>query len=411
MVFIADLQIHSRYARACSKNITLQNLEKYARIKGLQLLGTADFQHPRWFEEISGNLQEDENGILWSKTGFPFLWQSEVSLMFSRGGRRAVHLLMFAPGNDVAKQIIDVLGKKGNLAADGRPIFGVQPEEFMDLMLGISKEIEIIPAHAFTPWFGIFGSDSGFDTVEECFTDRAKHIHAIETGMSADPEMIWRNNSWNKFNLVSFSDAHSFHPWRLGREATVFDCGLSYREILNAFRTGEGLRSTIEVDPNYGKYHYDGHRNCGVVLSPRESLLLKNACPKCGGKLTVGVLQRVERLANHEEGYKPGNAKPFQKLLPLHELIAAVYGLSQLTSVKVGEIYQQLIKGFGNEFRVLLDASEEDLKKVVHEKLARVIIANRDGKLWVKPGYDGVYGQLLLEESEKIVKQKKLGEF
>src|SRR3989344_3613132 len=408
-MIIADLQIHSRFARACSKNITIANLEKYARIKGLDLLGTGDFQHPLWWKEICVNLEEDENGILWTRNKFPFLLQSEISLMFSKNGRRAVHLLMFSPNIEIAKQIIDALGKKGRLDYDGRPIFGMQPEEFIDIMIGIDKDIEVIPAHAFTPWFGIFGSDSGFDNVEECFGDRAKFIHSIETGMSADPEMIWRNDNWNKFNLVSFSDAHSFHPWRLGREATIFDCKLKYKGKLNAFRSGERLNSTIEVDPNYGKYHFDGHRNCNIALNPVESLKLGNKCPKCGGKLTSGVMQRVEVLANHKEGYKPENWKPFKRLLPLHELIAAVYGLQQVTSVKVGEVYNQLIKNFGNEFNVLLNVEEDELKRVVHEKLVNVILMNRCGKLNVKAGYDGVYGSVILKENEKLSSQKRLG--
>jgi len=411
MGFIADLQIHSRYARACSKDISIANLEKYARIKGLDLLGTGDFQHPKWFEEICSNLEEDDKGILWTKTKFPFLWQTEISLMFAKNGRRAVHLLVFSPGKEVSKQVIDVLGKKGRLDYDGRPIFGIQPNEFVDLMLSVSKDIELVPAHCMTPWFGIFGSDSGFDTVEECFEDRSKYIHALETGMSADPEMLWRNDNWNKFNLVSFSDAHSFWPWRLGREATVFDGELSYKNILNALRTGENLRETIEVDPNYGKYHYDGHRNCGVVFDPGESLKLGNKCPKCGKGLTIGVLNRVEGLANHPLGYKPRNAKDFRKIIPLHELIAAAYSVSQLNSVKINNAYNELIKNFGNEFNVLLNVDEGELKKAVHEKLAKVIMMNRDGSLRVKPGYDGVYGKVMLEDNERIINQKKLGEF
>ncbi|HLC63374.1 MAG TPA: endonuclease Q family protein [Candidatus Nanoarchaeia archaeon] len=407
-MIIADLQIHSRFSRACSKDITIANLEKYARIKGLDLLGTADFQHPIWFKEITNNLEEDYEGILWSKNKFPFLWQSEISLMFSKNGRRAVHLLMYAPGKEVAKQIIDALGKKGRLDYDGRPIFGMQPEEFVDMMIAIDKEIEIIPAHCMTPWFGIFGSDSGFNSVEECFGDRSKYIHALETGMSADPEMLWRNDDWNKFNFVSFSDAHSFWPWRMGREATLFDCELSYKNILKGFRTGKGVHSTLEVDPNYGKYHFDGHRNCNVVFNPEESLKRDNKCPKCGNKITIGVLQRVEKLSNHPLGHKPGNWKPFKKILPLHELIAAVNGISQMSSVKVNSVYNELIKNFGNEFNVLLNADEDELKKIVHEKIAKVIIKNRNGQLKVKAGYDGVYGQVLLNEDEKVLSQKKL---
>ena len=410
MDYIADLQLHSRFSRACSKNITLDKLEEFARIKGINLLSTGDFQHPIWNSEIKSNLEEDYKGVLWSKNKFPFLWGSEVSLMYSDGGRRAVHLLMFAPNGEIANQIVDALGKKGRLDYDGRPIFGMTSVEFVELMKGIDEKIEVIPAHCMTSWFGVFGSKSGFDSLKDCFKDRARDIYAIESGMSANPSMLWRLKE--NVNVVSFSDAHSFWPWRLGREATVFDLNeLSYENIMKAIRTGDGLKKTIEVDPSYGKYHIDGHRSCDFSCSYEESRKLNKICPKCGKELTIGVEYRVEELAKENEGYKPENSKDFLEVIPLHELISSVYDLKQLNGKKIGGIYDSLIKEFGNEFNILLNVSEDELKKIIHEKLVKIILLNREGRLKITPGYDGVYGKVVLEDSEKLREQKSLSEF
>jgi len=273
-----------------------------------------------------------------------------------------------------------------------------------------------------TPWFSIFGSMSGFDTVEECFKDKSKYVYALETGMSSDPAMDWRVSKWSKYNLVSNSDMHSFWPWRMAREANVFDIKLNYEDLINAIRTKKDFLETIEVDPGYGKYHFDGHRFCNVCLNPRDAIKRNNLCPKCGRKLTIGVLHRIEELADKEEGYKPKGAIEFKTLIPLSELISAVLGIQQLYSKGVWQIHTKLIKEFKSEFNVLLNVPLEDLKKVVDEKLANVIIKNRKGEVKVKPGYDGVYGDLVLEKSEvvgerKVRKekikreQKTLGEF
>lgn len=395
MEIIADLQIHSRFARATSKDITLENLEKYARIKGVNLLGTGDFQHPKWNKEIKEKLKEDENGILWSATGFPFLWQTEVSLMFSQGGkRRAIHLLIFAPNTEIADKIISYLGGKGRLDYDGRPIFGITAELLVKELKAIDERIEIIPAHCMTPWFGLYGSDSGFDSLNECFGEEAKNIHAVESGMSADPAMLWRFKE--RMNIVSFSDAHSFWPWRMGREATIFEFDkLSYDNIMKAIRTGKGLKGTIETPPEYGKYHWDGHRNCNFSSSPNETKKLNGICPVCKKKLTIGVDYRVNEIAKEKEGYTPENKKPYFKLIPLHELIAFVYDTS-MSSKKAWEIYNNLISKFGNEFNILLDIKKEDLiNEKVNDKLIELIMQGRAGKLKVKPGYDGVYGEVL----------------
>ncbi len=410
-MIIADLQIHSRYARACSNQITLALLEKYARMKGLHLIGTGDFQHPKWYQEITTNLKEDEHGILRSTTGFPFLWQTEISLMYSQGGKgRRIHHLIFAPNGEVAKQIIEALGKKGRLDYDGRPIFGFSSIELVDMMLSISKDIEIIPAHIWTSWFGLLGSKSGFDSVEECFQERSKYIHALETGMSSDPAMNWRISSLDNYNLVSFSDAHSMYPWRIGREATIFDCDLQYKEILKAIRTTEGLYSTIETYPEYGKYHIDGHRACNVVLDPQEANKLGKQCPVCKKELTIGVLNRVQELADRPEGFRRTNAVPFSSVVPLTELIQAVYGIKQPSGKRVWEIYNRLIAGFGSEFQVLLHATNDELVKVVDARLAAVILKNRNGTLQIKPGADGVYGTIILENNDKH-SQSSLSQF
>jgi len=408
MEFIADLQIHSRFARACSKNITLDNLEKYARIKGINLLSTGDFQHPVWNKEIKQNLQEDENGILWSKNKFPFIWGTEVSLMYSENGRRAVHLLIYAPNGEVADQIIDVLAKKGRLDYDGRPIFGISCPEFVDMMLAVSRDIEIVTAHSFTSWFGVFGSKSGFNSIEECFKDKSRHIHAIESGMSADPYMIRLISKLDRFNIVSFSDAHSPFPWRIGRESVIFNCDLKYENILKAMRTGEGIKETIETDPSYGRYHLDGHRSCGIVLEPEETKRINAICPKCHKPLTVGVLSRILELADRET---PVNVPKFKKLIPLHELIASVYDIKQLSSKKVWYTYNQLISAFGDEFTVLIKTPYESLLKVVHKNLAQLIMNNREAKLKIYSGFDGVYGKIILDDNEKIKTQTSLGQF
>ena len=397
---IADLHIHSRFSRACSKNITIDNLEKYARIKGLNLLGTGDFQHAGWFKEL--NELEERDGLLFTKTGFPFLWQSEISLMYSQGGKgRRIHFVLLAPNKEVVKQITSFLGSKGRLDYDGRPIFGFSAVELVDEMQKISKDIEIIPAHAWTPWFGIFGSQTGFDSLKECFQEKTDKIHAIETGMSSDPEMNWRIKELNDKSIVSFSDSHSFWPWRIGREATIFTGKLSFENILKQIRENK-IKATVETDPAYGKYHWDGHRLCNFSSSPQKTKEIGGICPVCNKQLIIGVENRVEKLANNYKGFMPRNAKPFYKILPLHELIALAKA-STLASQKTWRIYNYLIEKFGNEFNILLHAEKIDLAKELKddELLVKLIIDNRIGNIKVKPGYDGVYGEAMLKEKQE----------
>ena len=402
---IADLHIHSRFSRACSNKINLDNLEKHAKIKGIDLLGTGDFQHPQWFQELK---QLDErDGILYSKTGYPFVWQSEISLIYTQDGRgRKVHQVVLAPSKDVVEQITEFLLSKGRIDYDGRPIFGMSSMEFVERLKEISKDIEIIPAHIWTPWFSLFGSNSGFDSIKDCFQDQLKHIYALETGLSSDPEMNWRISELDKYNLVSFSDMHSMYPWRMGREATLFDINFSYKELIKAIRTKEGYKGTIEVDPNYGKYHWDGHRNCNVVLSPKETIKNKGICHVCKKPLTIGVDYRVEELADRPVGYKPKEYIPYKTIIPLGEMISLHLQKGIMTK-SVSTVLNNLFAKFGSEYNILLNTKKEELEKEIDPKLVDLILRNRKGNIKTKPGYDGVYGVPLLEEK----KQKSLGEF
>jgi len=419
MKIISDLHIHSRFAMACSKQITLQNLEKYARIKGLQLLGTGDFQHPVWSKDIEKELEQDENGILWSKTKFPFIFQTEISLMYSQGGRgRRLHLMIFSPNKEVSDQITAALLKKGRIDYDGRPIFGFTAIELVDMMNSISKDIEIVPAHVWTPWFGLLGEKSGFDSVEECFQEKSKYIHALETGMSSDPAMNWRLSKLDKYNLVSFSDMHSFWPWRIGREATTFDINkLTYKNIIKAIRTGEDLHSTVETDPGYGRYHFDGHRKCGISFSPQQTHKHKGICPVCKKKITIGVEYRVEELADRPEHFLPKDHKDYFKLIPLTEILSKLYKKGLATKT-IWQEYNKLVTEKRSEFDILLKLPLEELKKIMNEKLANIILKNRRGEIKIIPGYDGVYGVPVFNKADepepiKLERnvQKGLGEF
>ncbi|PIU75883.1 DNA helicase UvrD [Candidatus Pacearchaeota archaeon CG06_land_8_20_14_3_00_35_12] len=402
---VADLHIHGRFSRATSKNLTIANLEKWARIKGLNLLGTGDFTHPLWLKEIQENLsEENEKGILKTKTNFPFILSTEISLIYTDADKgRRVHLVLLAPSLQVVSQITAYFLKKGRIDYDGRPIFKITCPELVEEMQKIDERIEIIPAHAWTPWFGIFGSMSGFDSLKEAFHEKSNKIHAIETGMSSDPEMNWRLSELNEKTILSFSDAHSFWPFRIGREATIFNLSseeLEYHKLIDAIRKNE-INGTIEVDPAYGKYHWDGHRLCNFSCSPEESKKLNRICPICKKKLVIGVDNRVEQLANMPRGFKPSNAKPFYKILPLQELLVIANG-GMISSIKNWQIYNKLIEVFGSELSILLEVEKEKIVSVSNEKIAELIIANRKGNISVKPGYDGVYGIASLAVQKKL---------
>jgi uncharacterized protein (TIGR00375 family) len=418
MEIIADLHIHSKYSQATGKELDLVNLEKWAKVKGVDLLGTGDFTHPKWIEEIKGKLTE-ENGILKTKTGFPFILQTEISLIYTDMGKgRKIHNIVYAPDLDAAKKITEWLLTKGRVDYDGRPIFGIPCDEFVESLKKIDERIEIVPAHIWTPWFSLFGANSGYDKIEDCFKDMTKHIFALETGLSSDPAMNWRLSALDKYTLISNSDLHSFWPWRIGREANVFDLKeLSYDNIINAIKTKKGFTETIEVDPSFGKYHWTGHRNCNINLSPKEALKHHNICPKCGKKLTVGVEQRVEELADREEGFELKDGVGFKRMTPLSELLSSIFKKAVSTKTIWNE-YNKLVGEGRTEYDILRRVSFDMLKELSNEKVAEVIIKNREGKIKVVPGYDGVYGvpqitdEINLEEKEELKpKQKGLGDF
>jgi uncharacterized protein (TIGR00375 family) len=397
MRVIADLQIHSRYAMATSKDMDLEHLAEGAKKKGINLLGTGDFTHPTWFEELRSKLHQMEGTGIFEYMGMNWMLTGEICTIYEQGGRtRKVHHLLYAPDLETVGQINVALSKYGDLESDGRPVLtGIDSAGLVEILTGISDSAFVIPAHAWTPWFSVFGSKSGFDSLKECYQDQFSRIFAIETGLSSDPPMNWRISSLDQVALVSNSDAHSPNPWRLGREANVFELPkLAYREVFDAIRSRDRARFlfTIEVDPAYGKYHFTGHKRCGVCLSPSESVRLEGRCPRCGRKLTVGVLQRVEELADRPEGYTPPGAIPYKSLLSLYETIAFATEVNRLYSRPVIEEQDRLIDAFGSEFAVLLDAPERELSRIAKPVVVGAIIAVREGRVKFSPGYDGVYG-------------------
>jgi uncharacterized protein (TIGR00375 family) len=397
MEFIADFHLHSKYSRATSQKMDLENLDKWAKIKGILVLGTGDFTHPLWLKEIKEKLEEAEPGLFKLKNSNSktrFILTTEVSCVyFKRGRQRKIHLIIFSPSIEVCEKINNHLKLYGDLEADGRPTLSLDAKDLLKIVLNVSEDCLVVCSHAWTPWFGIFGSKSGFDSLEECFEDYSKYIYSIETGLSSNPPMNWRLSALDRITLISCSDAHS--PSHIGREANVFNCELSYFEIVKAIKEKDKNKFlyTIEFYPEEGKYHYDGHRNCGVSFSPKETKKYNGICPVCGRPLTIGVLNRVEQLADRPEGFVPENAIPFKSLIPLEEIIADALGQGAGT-VEVEKEYKNLIEKFENEFNVLLKASRSDLDAVTLPEIAEGIIRAREGKVFIEPGYDGVYGKI-----------------
>jgi uncharacterized protein (TIGR00375 family) len=420
MRIIADFHIHSLWSRATSKQMNLEGISKGAKAKGLNLVGTSDFTFKRWLEELKKKLEPIEGAGLFKYNDVYFMLTVEVGTIYQQEGKkRDIHHIIHAPSFEIVDQINEALSKYGNLASDGRPTLNLTSPELVEILMEISKDIVITSSHIWTPWKSLFGSKFGFNSVEECYQDKTKYIFSLETGLSSNPEMNWRLSALDKFTLVSNSDSHSPWPWRLGREANVFELEkLTYWEIFDAIKKKDKKRFlyTIEVDPNYGKYHFDGHRNCGILLHPREAIKLNNICPKCGRKLTIGVLHRVEELADRPEGFVPKDAIPFKTLLPLYEIISFAWGSGELYSRKVLQEHDKLIKKFGNELNVLLNVSREELLKVTNEKIADAIIKVREGKVEYQAGYDGVYGKPIFDEKftpkkMELPTQKSLKEF
>jgi uncharacterized protein (TIGR00375 family) len=407
--------------------MSINEIARFAKIKGLNLVGTGDFTHPKWLNDIQETLVVEPDISLYrviGKTDSPvrFMLTTEVCTIFNfENEYKKVHHVILTPNLDTAVQINEAIGRYGDLTADGRPLLNMAAPQLVEEVMAVSGENMVFPAHVWTPWFSVFGAFSGFDSIEECYQDMSKHIHALETGLSSDPPMNWRLSRLDRFALVSNSDCHSFWPWRIGREANVLELErMSYREVVDAVCSKDPARFkfTIETDPAYGKYHWTGHRKCNVSLSPREAQKFGNICPVCRRKLTKGVDQRVEELADRPEGFKPGNVPGFMRLLPLSEIIATVLGAGSPSTQAVWKIYNLLVGRFGDEYAVLMDASKEAMAEVVDLAIADAVLRVRAGSVRVVPGYDGVYGKLDLnavgsaEEGRRgSVRQLNLADF
>ncbi|HOX30041.1 MAG TPA: endonuclease Q family protein [Candidatus Paceibacterota bacterium] len=415
MKFAADLHLHSRFSRATSANMNIRMLDAWARIKGIRILGTGDFTHPEWLLELKNDLEPAEPGLFKLKgknSPTRFLFTAEICCIYSKNGKvRKVHIVIFAPSLEVAEKINARLSSAGNLAADGRPILGLDSLELAKIVFDASDQCMVIPAHAMTPWFGIFGSKSGFDSLEECFGEYAKYIYAIETGLSADPGMLWRIPDGRRAALISNSDAHS--PQKLAREANIFETEIDYFEITNAIKEKDPQKFlyTVEFFPAEGKYHFDGHRACNVCFSPQESKKYNGNCPACGRPLTIGVVSRIEELADQPEGYRPDGTIPYRHFIPLQEIIADALKV-MAASKQVQMEYDNLIKGFGSEFSVLLGPDYGELARITLPEIAEGVIRVREGKVRVIPGYDGVFGKIKIFDDEIVEKitntQKRL---
>ena len=407
MKMIADLHIHSRFSMATSKEGTPENLDFWARKKGISLIGTGDFTHPVWREELKERLVSEGNGLYrlrdasvkeesrkFPGEGTRFVVSGEISSIYKKNGKtRKVHNVILLPGLEAADAMAQRLEKIGNIHSDGRPILGLDSHDLLEMMLDVCPEGILIPAHIWTPHFSVLGAKSGFDSVEECFEELTSYVHALETGLSSDPAMNWRISGLDRYQLVSNSDAHS--PSRLGREANLLDIECSYEGLYQAIQTGKGLEGTVEFFPEEGKYHFDGHRKCGVSLSPTEAERLGEICPVCGKKLTMGVDHRVEQLADREEGFVKEDGRKYESLVPLPEVISACMGYST-ASKKVQGCFEQMLQKLGTEFDILRNVPAEDIKSCAGERIAEGIENVRTGHVKRIPGYDGEYGKIEL---------------
>ncbi|MBI5421531.1 DNA helicase UvrD [Candidatus Peregrinibacteria bacterium] len=421
-MFIADLHIHSKYSRACSRDLDLPHLEAWAKLKGIDLISTGDFTYPAWFRDLHEKLEEREPGVFALKAefrdkgdvrAFPscereirFILTTEVSLIYKKKDRvRKVHLLILAPNLGTVAKINVALDKIGNIRSDGRPILGLDSKVLLRLLLDISPDIQVIPAHIWTPHFSVFGANSGFDSIEECFEELSPHICALETGLSSDPAMNWRLSQLDKYVLVSNSDAHS--PRKLGREATVFDCARDYPSILNTLRHDHSkVAGTIEFFPEEGKYHADGLRDEQLRLTPEETRQNHYVSPKTGKKITVGVDHRVSLLADRPMGFKPATAREVWYIIPLAEIVAEALGVGP-SSKKVDELYYRLLERIGPEFFILKDASIPQIA-TVNPMVTEAIDRMRKGRVIKQAGYDGEFGVIKLFSPGELVEKKQM---
>lgn len=413
---IIDFHIHSKYARATSKYFELEEMVKWSEIKGVDIISCADFTHPAWYKNLQDNLVEDPTAsglykLKSSDSDVRFIISTEVSCIYSQGGKtRRVHLCVLMPNLEAAGRFNQFLQDAGaKLASDGRPILGMSAKQVLQFMLEADKDAMMIPAHAWTPWFAVFGSKSGFDSLEECFEELTPHIKAIETGLSSDPPMNWQLKELDDITLVSNSDAHS-GP-QIGREANVMDLKeRTYHEIVDIIAKKDKQRFlyTIEFYPEEGMYHWDGHRDCGFSCSSEESKKKKNICPKCKKPLTLGVETQVNKLANiSQKNVDSSQHIPYKSIVPLPNIIADYFGMGK-SSKRVDNLFMSIIKSAGNEFRVLLDLDYQELLKIMPETLAKGIIRMRENKIRLNPGYDGQYGtvEIFTEEERKLAKSK-----
>ncbi len=403
MRIVADLHIHSKYSRATSREMEVEALARWAKWKGVNLLGTGDFTHPTYFAELRTKLAPQGNGLFTLKRGdrdVHFMLTVEVANVYSEGGRQhRIHTLIFAPSLEVAARINKVLGRLGSLAGDGRPMFGCSARDLARMVLDVSPDCALVPAHAWTPWYSVFGANSGFDSLEECYGEAASAIFAIETGLSSDPAMNWRWSALDRIALISNSDAHSAS--RIAREANVFETEMSYAAVLDAIRGKDPSRFlfTVEFFPEEGKYHYDGHRGCKVLWEPAETRKHGSRCSGCGKPVTVGVMHRVESLADRPKGYTPPRAIPGKHLVPLAEIIGEALGIGA-DSAGVEAEWRKLIDAGGNELAVLMELSEAELARFTPPKILEGIRRMRAGQVSIIPGYDGVYGKVSLFAKE-----------
>lgn len=417
MQHIVDLHIHSHYSRATSKEMNISSLYRWGKLKGITVIGTGDFTHPAWFAELQEKLEPAEPGLFTLKEEFAreedqrlpascreasmrFILTVEISTIYKRHDKvRKVHSVLVVPSFKAAAAINHKLGQIGNLTADGRPILGLDTVDLLKVTLDSDPDSLYIPAHIWTPWFSIFGSKSGFDSLEEAFGDLAAEIVAVETGLSSDPAMNWRVGELQKLTMVSHSDAHS--PAKLGREANVIDAELNYHDIIGAIRTNDQrFVGTIEFYPEEGKYHADGHRDCNVVLTPAETKKLNGLCPKCGRPLTVGVQYRVDELATEPSNYRHPHPKQVEYIVPLVEMLAELNKVKSVSSSVVDRQYHQLLAEFGSEFHILRNVPIQTIHDRGFIQVAEGLERMRTGQVSVQPGYDGVYGVIKVFDVE-----------
>ncbi len=393
-MYIADFHIHSKYSRATSKDMELDGLVKWAKYKGINLLGTGDITHFYWFYELKRNLKESERFGIYNYGGIDFILTGEVCNIFEKKGViKKIHNIVFISSLEKVEKLNKNLERYGDLNADGRPILQLEAKELLKLIKDVDEFGFLVPAHIWTPHFSLFGSNSGFDDIEDCFEEVTDEIFALETGLSSDPEMNWRLSKLDRFSLISNSDAHS--PSRIGREANIFFDKFDFKQLIDILKN-KNFNMTVEYFPEEGKYHYDGHRNCGVCFSPEQTRKNNYICPVCNRKVTVGVMHRVEELADRKPNEKPKKYVPFKKIVPLDQIIGSVMN-KEVSSQIVQKMYFEIINRIGSEFYILLDANEKEIEHKIETKVFEGIKKVRKGEVNIKPGYDGEFGKVEIQ--------------